>query len=117
MTLNTLQYRKRPENIEAIELTKDNVEEVARWCGGTLNSVRNVLNETNCPNAHSLAIPSIYGGIEAEIGTVIVRNSETGVFSIMTKEHLEREYQRLGLRQGGPFDRPGTTPNNWNGQR
>jgi hypothetical protein len=110
MTLNTQQYQKKPETIEVIELTQDNIREVARWCGGTQNSVRNILNETNCSEAHSLAIPSIYGGISAEIGTFIARNAETGVFSVMTKEHLDAEYQRIGLRQDGIFG-------NRNGQR
>lgn len=108
MSLNTQQYAKKPERLEVIELTKDNVEEVARWCGGTLHSVKNVLRD--CEHGHSLAIPSIYGGIDAEIGTFIARNAETGVFSVMTKEHLENEYQRIGLRQDGIFG-------NRNGQR
>lgn len=101
MTLNTQQYQKKPEHLEVIELTKDNVAEVARWCGGTQNSVRNVLNEDNCPLTHSLAIPSVYGGIDAEIGTFIAKNLETGAFSVMTREHLEKEYERYGLRQDG----------------
>lgn len=113
MSLNTQQYMKKPENLEVIELTKDNVEEVARWCGGTLSSVRNIMNETNCPLPHMLQIPSVHGGIDAELGTFVVRNSETGRFSVMTQEHLEREYVRRGLRQDGVFGKP----NNWNGQR
>ena len=116
MTLNTQQYMKKPENLEVVELTKDNVEEVARWCGGTLNSVRSILNDTDCPLPHSLAIPSVHGGIEAELGTFVVRNSETGRFSVMTREHLEREYVRRGVRQDGPFGKPDMR-NNWNGQR
>jgi hypothetical protein len=110
MGLNTQQYQKKPENIEVVELTKDNVQEVARWCGGTQNSVRNILHQDHALETQSLAIPSIYGGISAEIGTFIARNAETGVFSVMTKEHLDAEYQRIGLRQDGIFG-------NRNGQR
>lgn len=103
MTLNTQTHQRKPDRIEVVELTKDNVDEVARWCGGTRNSVRNILNADNCPQTHGLAIPSVHGGIDAEFGTFIARNHETGVFSVMTKEHLEKEYQRVGLRQDGIF--------------
>lgn len=105
MTLNTLSYHKKPERVEVVELTQENVAEVARWCGGTKNSVRNILDQGDCPLVHSLAIPSIYGGIDAEIGTFVARNLETGVFSVMTREHLEKEYERYGLRQDGFVNR------------
>lgn len=102
MTLNTLQYRNKPVRFEVIELTLKNVDEVARWCGGTKQSVRNILGHQDCiEGSHSLQIPSIYGGIEAEIGTFIAKNLETGAFSVMTREHLESEYERYGVRSDG----------------
>jgi hypothetical protein len=104
MTLNTLQYRNKPVRFEVVELTLKNVDEVARWCGGTRHSVFNILNNQDCPqdtHTHSLQIPSIYGGIEAEIGTFIAKNLETGAFSVMTREHLESEYERAGVRSEG----------------
>jgi hypothetical protein len=102
MTLNTQQYRNKPVRFEVVELTLTNAEEVARWCGGTLHSVRNILNHSDrTEGPHSLQIPSIYGGIDAEIGTFIAKSLDTGVFSVMTREHLEAEYERVGVRSEG----------------
>jgi len=103
--INTLQYMKKPENLEVIELNRDNVEAVARWCGGNIETIRNILSPSN--EAYSgIAVPSVYGPISAEFGSFIARNSETGKFSVMTKEHLENEYVRRGLRQDGIFGKP-----------
>ena len=114
MTLNTHQYMKKPENLEVIELTQDNLSQVATWCGGRINDIRNVMS--NSIAASSIGVPSLYGAIEAAVGTFIVRNSETGAFGVMTKEHLEREYVRRGLRQDGIFGKPDMR-NNQNGRR
>lgn len=112
MTLNALHYRKNPETIEAVELTRDNLVAVATWCGGRLENIQNVMSDKI--SASSIGVPSLYGAISADIGTFVVRIQETGAFSVMTREHLDKEYQRFGLRQDGI--RPGST-NNWNGQR
>ena len=29
-------YRRRPQHVEAVQLTADNAEQVAAWCGGRL---------------------------------------------------------------------------------
>lgn len=109
MSFNTQSYVKKPERIEAVELTQANLSEVASWCGGRLENIRNVMSDNI--TASSIGVPSLYGALSAEIGTFVVRNAETGVFGVMTREHLENEYQRIGLRQDGIFG------NNRNGQR
>ena len=104
MGLNTLQYMKKPENLEVIELTRENLVQVATWCGGRVNDIRNIMSDAVAST--SIGVPSLYGAIDAEVGSFIARNSETGKFSVMTKEHLEQEYIRRGLRQDGIFGKP-----------
>jgi len=98
MTLNTQQYVINPVRLEVVELTQANAEEVARWCGGELDRVRNSFSENNT-TVSQLFIPSVHGRLSAEFGSLIARDQETGRFSVMTAEHLEREYQRVGVRQ------------------
>jgi hypothetical protein len=101
VSLNTQQYVKKPSRLEVVELTKDNLVQVATWCGGRINDIRNVMSDTG--NTSSIGVPSLYGAIDAEIGSFIAREVETGKFLVMTKEHLDHEYQRVGLRQDGIF--------------
>lgn len=106
MGLNPKQYVKKPNRLEVVELTKDNIEEVSAWCGGSVEKVRNALSKSY-ETTGTLAVPSIYGSMTAEIGSFIARETETGRFSIMTEEHLEQEYQQVGLRQDGIFGKRG----------
>lgn len=116
MTLNTQQYQKKPETLEVVELTQTNLVEVATWCGGRIEDIRNVMS--NSTTATGIGVPSLYGAISAEVGVFVVRNRETGVFGVMTKEHLENEYQRVGLRQDGiSIFGNSRTSSNKNGQR
>lgn len=34
--IHPVRYRRRPPEIEAVEVTADNLPEVAAWCGGTV---------------------------------------------------------------------------------
>ena len=99
MTLNTQQYVKKPSRLEVVELTRENLVQVATWCGGRINDIRNVISDSG--NSSSIGVPSLYGAIDAEVGSFIARETETGKFVVMTREHLDQEYQRVGLRQNG----------------
>lgn len=112
MGLNTQQYVRKPNPIEVVEVTKDNVSEVAIWCGGRTNHIKNVMSDTLIPM--TIGVPSLYGAIDAEVGQFIARESETGKFVVLSREHLEAEYSQVGQRQDGLF---GQNTNTWNGQR
>jgi hypothetical protein len=99
MNLNTEQYVINPVRLEVVELSQANAEAVAIWCGGELDRVKNSFSDS--PSASQLYIPSVHGPLSAEIGNIIALDKTTGRFSVMTRDHLEREYQRVGLRQDG----------------
>jgi hypothetical protein len=100
MTLNKLQYRNKPIHLEVIEVTQSNVDEVARWCGGSVEKIHNTLSN-QMESTGLLAVPSIYGSISAELGSFVARDRETGRFSVMKREHLDSEYERVGVRSEG----------------
>jgi hypothetical protein len=99
MGLNPQNYVRKPNRVEVVEITKDNIVEVATWCGGRINHIRNVMSSDLIPD--TIGVPSLYGAISADIGSFVARELETGRFSVMTKDHLEQEYQQVGMRHDG----------------
>lgn len=57
-------YRKRPVEIEAMHLTRENIEEVARWCGGRVVREEKPGDPTDVYVA--LDIPTLEGRMRAE---------------------------------------------------
>lgn len=45
-------YRRRPFSVEAIQLTAENVEDVANWCGGIIRTGVNPLNKQAGPGKY-----------------------------------------------------------------
>ena len=99
MTLNKKNYVRKPNRMEIVEITKENISEVASWCGGRVGDIRNLFdgNTTDV----TIGVPSLYGAIDAGVGSFVARELETGRFLVMTREHLEQEYQQVGMRQDG----------------
>ena len=66
-------YRKRPVTIEAVELTRANIDAVAEWCGGTvLTSVR--LRPFGGPRevVQVVEIETLEGAMRADIGDMVI---------------------------------------------
>lgn len=57
-------YRKKPVEIEAMALSRNNIQEVAKWCGGRVVSEANPADRTDVYLA--LDIPTLEGVMRAE---------------------------------------------------
>mgnify|MGYP003409105752 FL=1 len=59
-----MRYRKKPVEVEAIQVTRENVKEVANWCGGRVVS----LSSSRDPQDEYVAldIPTLEGVMRAE---------------------------------------------------
>jgi hypothetical protein len=64
-------YRKKPVVVEARELTKENVNEIAEWCGGDATS-ENVLNGVG-RNGLAMVIYTLEGAMIAREGDFIIK--------------------------------------------
>jgi hypothetical protein len=64
-------YRKKPVLVEARELTKENVNEIAEWCGGDATS-ENVLNGVG-RNGLAMVIYTLEGTMIAREGDFIIK--------------------------------------------
>ena len=59
-----MKFRKKPVEIEAMQLTRDNAQEVARWCGGRVVELVKPSDPTDVYIA--LSIPTLEGAMRAE---------------------------------------------------
>lgn len=60
----TKQYRKKPVTIEAVALTRENVHDVANWCGGRV--VEEVKSSDPSDVYVALDIPTLEGNMRGE---------------------------------------------------
>lgn len=64
-------YRKKPIEIEANELTRENAEAVALWCGGRL--VEEIDPHTPTNKYAGINIPTLEGVMRASEGDFIIK--------------------------------------------
>lgn len=79
-------YRKRPVEIEAVQLTLDNMSEVAEWCGGKVYSRPPMRAITG------LSIQTLEGEMAANFGDYIIRGI-AGEFYPCRKDIFEDSYE------------------------
>jgi hypothetical protein len=49
MTLATTKYVRKPFEVEAVQVTEENLEEVAQWCHGELQTEGSQPVSRSCP--------------------------------------------------------------------
>lgn len=89
------QYRKKPVVIEAMHLTRENVREVARWCGGRVFEDAKASDPTDVYVA--LDIPTLEGTMRAEThggGDFIIRGVQ-GEFYPCKPDIFEATYEAV----------------------
>ncbi|NWO15734.1 MAG: hypothetical protein HLX46_02570 [Corynebacterium sp.] len=69
--MSAKKYRKKPVEIEAIQLTKDNVHEVTAWCGG--QAAESLVPWTGRGLKTVLNIFTLEGKMMADYGDYIVK--------------------------------------------
>ena len=83
-------YRKKPVVIEAMQFTRENMEEVARWCGG---SIAGEMTVTGTPIAYALMyIPTLEGVMDALTGDWIIKGVK-GEFYPCKPDIFEATYE------------------------
>lgn len=65
-------YRKKPVVIEAMQLTHENRDEIAAWCGGHYEP-DHIYRMAGLVPKGSLDIPTLEGTMEARSGDFIIR--------------------------------------------
>lgn len=77
-------YELRPNPVQAVIVTRENVKDVAEWCGG---------NVIDTAGYTYLDVPSIEGFRRIPMGDVVIYN-EDGKFYPLSRTTFERRYRR-----------------------
>lgn len=99
MSLNIKRYQVKPDNQEAVAVTKDNLSDIAKWCGG---SVMEGMGVEPGNKGDYLYIPTIAGPMSARPGEIVAKDSN-GRFNVFDKDRFNRKYEEYGSRG---FDAP-----------
>lgn len=63
--LAPVRYRKKPPEVEAVQVTPDNATEVAAWCGGSVDQ-----------DGHSVCVTVTQSVIRAGVGDYVIRDRD-----------------------------------------
>lgn len=86
-------YSTTPEVVEAAQVTENNLEELARWCGG---EVREKQSHDEGVVKYVL-VPSIEGALWTKPGWWLVKYVDTGRFTVKSEKEFEA-FHLVGLR-------------------
>jgi len=92
----TKRYRKRPEFVEAVKLTKDNLAEAAMWAGGRVFEDAKASDPDDV--AMGVYIPTMEGVIAVRVGDYIFKRETDGALDVSSAREFERVYEGLGHR-------------------
>jgi hypothetical protein len=89
-----MRVRKRPVEVVAFRVTSLNMDEVGKWCGGTLIFGRST-NGISSESYFEIAIPTLEGDIYAGIGDWVIQGV-VGEFYPCRADIFEATYDVLG---------------------
>jgi hypothetical protein len=91
-------YSTTPIIVEAVQVTDQNMAEVAKWCGGEES------NEQTSDGVYNfIKIPTLNGMQQAFVDYYVVKNVSNGRFEVMSNVKWEKQgFHEVGLRQDGP---------------
>lgn len=90
--MQTSKYSSKAVNIEAVELTKDNVDELSKWCGGRPVEMKDALDEEK--TFVGLNIPTLEGTMRASEGDFIIKGLR-GEFYPCKPDVFHAKYEEL----------------------
>lgn len=85
-----VEYKRKPNPVHAVSITKDNCEEAAEWCGGEVVTEHHAMDDkiTYC----GINVPTINGVERASETDFIIKNSR-GEVSVERYSNFLHEYE------------------------
>ncbi len=81
-------YRPRGSEVEAIQVTPQNVRSIAQWCGGRI-----IEEATDQKKDVSIVVPTLEGNMRAREGDWVAKNTD-GSFVQFNSAYFDSEYVR-----------------------
>ena len=83
MTLHVHRYELTPQQVEAVELTADNMAEAAEWCAGTYHPpTRHTVAALQLARLHEHINRAVADNKSGRVGDTLSRDVLTGTFRI-----------------------------------
>jgi hypothetical protein len=73
-SLIVIKYRKKPVEVEAVQLNKDNAEEIAQWCGGMVTEEIDPQDDEK--RYAAINIPTLEGTMRASEGDYVIKGTQ-----------------------------------------
>lgn len=83
-------YQSKVHFVEAMKLTKENLDEAAVWCGGKV--IESSKNSDPTDVYRALQFPTLNGIVNATIGDVLTKDAD-GRFNKMTTQDFENMFE------------------------
>lgn len=85
-------YRLKTYEIEAEQLTKENAEELTKWCGGQIVEETNPLNKEE--KFVGINVPTLQGNKRLSEGDYLVQRGN-GAFVVLDRQYHENMYEKV----------------------
>lgn len=85
-------YHRRSKHI-AVQVTFDNMHEVARWCHGAV--VRLGIEDHVEDVDPSIILSTVDGAVFAENGSYVVKNPKHGRFEVLSEEEFYKKFKDI----------------------
>ena len=96
--METQFYERKPEVIEAVELSAENYIEIAKWTGGLYKLV------ATRPHIIELTIPNVFGNQKAQLKFYAKRGATTEEYSLIDKQIHNEEFPTSDLRHNFEYN-------------
>lgn len=84
-------YSLKPETIQAVQLTMNNAEVVANWCGG---EVKTNVNQSDRDDIYlAVVVPTLAGNQNLDVKKWLVKDLGNGRFRILPDAVFHQEYE------------------------
>lgn len=97
------EYRRKPDPFQAVKVTPENVEAVAKWCGGEYSEDAKPGDPSDV--AIKLKVPNVDGAKTVGNNGYVIKHAN-GRFYTCDSNSFLNEYEEVGVRETPKFNQP-----------
>ena len=99
--MNIGEYTTKANRQQAVQITRENLGELANWCGGKVHSDPKSSDPSDI--FEQLWVPTINGILKLDVGDWLLKSHNDGQFRGMADDRFQKEFQQVGSRGDHPF--------------
>lgn len=99
--MNIGEYTTKANRQQAVQITRENLGELANWCGGKVHSESKSSDPSDI--FEQLWVPTINGLLKLDVGDWLLKSHNDGQFRGMADGRFQKEFNQVGSRGDNPF--------------